>query len=168
RTGGGRPDMAGLRAKPGGESPGPAREAASGSVSGEALAAGVHPQSGRAAAAARNSRAGGQDRPACRSGGVERHLRGGLPRLLVRFRPGRSQHDALDALSVGLERKKVNWVLDADVADFFTKVDHKWLGEFLGHRIADERILRLIQKWLKAGVIEDGVWAECDEGTPQG
>jgi RNA-directed DNA polymerase len=84
------------------------------------------------------------------------------------FRPGRSQHDALDTLSVGLERKKVNWVLDADVADFFTKVDHEWLGKFLGHRIADERILRLIQKWLKAGVIEDGVWAECDEGTPQG
>ena len=84
------------------------------------------------------------------------------------FRPGRSQHDALDALSVGLERKKVNWVLDADLADFFTRLDHSWLEKFLGHRIADERILRHIQKWLKAGVIEDGVWTECDDGTPQG
>src|SRR5215470_2543813 len=84
------------------------------------------------------------------------------------FRPGPSQHDALDALSVGLERKKVNWVLDADVADFSPRLITEWLGKFLGHRIADERILRLIQKWLKAGVIEDEVWAECDEGTPQG
>src|SRR6266536_3237374 len=84
------------------------------------------------------------------------------------FRPGRSQHDALDALSVGLERKKVNWVLDADVADFFTRIDHTWLERFLEHRVADKRILRLIRKWLRAGVIEDGIWAECDEGTPQG
>jgi group II intron reverse transcriptase/maturase len=84
------------------------------------------------------------------------------------FRPGRSQHDALDALTVGIRRKKVNWVLDADVADFFTSLDHGWLGKFLEHRIGDKRVLRLIQKWLDAGVIEDGTWAECDEGTPQG
>ena len=84
------------------------------------------------------------------------------------FRPGRSQHDALDALTVGIKRRKVNWVLDADVADFFTKLDHAWLERFLEHRIADPRMLRLIQKWVKAGVIEDGTWAECDEGTPQG
>jgi len=84
------------------------------------------------------------------------------------FRPGRSQHDALDALAVGIERKKVNWVLDADVADFFTRLDHGWMGKFLEHRIGDKRVLRLIQQWLEAGVIEDGAWAECDEGTPQG
>jgi RNA-directed DNA polymerase len=84
------------------------------------------------------------------------------------FRPGRSQHNALDALTVGLKRRNVNWVLDADVADFFTKLDHAWLRQFLEHRIADPRVLRLIQKWLKAGVIEDGTWVECDEGTPQG
>jgi RNA-directed DNA polymerase len=84
------------------------------------------------------------------------------------FRPGRRQHDALDALAVGIMRKKVNWVLDADVADFFTSLDHGWLGRFLEHRIGDKRVLRLIQKWLDAGVIEDGAWAECDEGTPQG
>jgi len=84
------------------------------------------------------------------------------------FRPGRSQNDALDALSVGIMRKKVNWVLDLDVRSFFDKVDHKWLVQFVEHRIADQRIVRLIQKWLKAGVMEDGRWFETEEGTPQG
>jgi RNA-directed DNA polymerase len=84
------------------------------------------------------------------------------------FRPRRSQHDALDALAVGIKRKKVNWVLDADIRDFFTSLDHGWLGKFLEHRIGDKRVLRLIQRWLDAGVVEDEVWAECDEGTPQG
>ena len=84
------------------------------------------------------------------------------------FRPERSQHDALDALSVGIMRKKVNWVLDLDVRSFFDKVDHPWLVQFVEHRIADQRIVRLIQKWLKAGVMEDGRWFETEEGTPQG
>ena len=84
------------------------------------------------------------------------------------FRPGRSQHNALDALVVGLKRKKVNWVLDADIRDFFTSLDHGWLGRFLEHRIGDKRVLRLIQQWLDAGVVEDGSWAESKEGTPQG
>ena len=84
------------------------------------------------------------------------------------FRPGRNQHDALDALAVGLERRKVNWVLDADVADFFGSLDHGWLTKFLEHRIGDRRVLCLIQQWLDAGVIEGEVWAACDEGTPQG
>jgi len=84
------------------------------------------------------------------------------------FRPGRSPHHALDALTVGLKRKKVNWVLDADIRDFFTSLDHGWLTKFLEHRIADRRVLRIIQKWLRAGVVENGAWAECDEGTPQG
>jgi RNA-directed DNA polymerase len=84
------------------------------------------------------------------------------------FRPGRGPHDALDALVVGIERKKVNWVLDADLRDFFTSLDHSWLVRFLEHRIADTRVLRLIQKWLKAGVIEDGAWSASDEGSPQG
>jgi group II intron reverse transcriptase/maturase len=83
------------------------------------------------------------------------------------FRPGRGQHDALDALAVGIERKKVNWVLDADIRDFFTSVDRGWLERFLRHRIADERVLRLIGKWLAAGVMEEGVWSE-GAGTPQG
>ncbi len=84
------------------------------------------------------------------------------------FRPGRSPHDALDALSVGIERKKVNWVLDADISDFFTSLDHGWLEKFLEHRIADRRVLRLIRKWVNAGVIEDGEWSASDGGAPQG
>jgi RNA-directed DNA polymerase len=84
------------------------------------------------------------------------------------FRPGRSQHDALDALSVGIVRKKVNFVLDADISDFFTRLDQGWLERFLEHRIADKRVLRLIQKWLRAGVIEDGEWSKTEDGTAQG
>jgi RNA-directed DNA polymerase len=74
----------------------------------------------------------------------------------------------LDALAVGIERGRVRWVLDADIRDCFSSLDHSWLLKFLEHRIADKRVLRLIQRWLKAGVIEDGVWAETLEGTPQG
>jgi RNA-directed DNA polymerase len=84
------------------------------------------------------------------------------------FRPGRGPHDALDALAVGIRRRKVNWVLDADLRDFFTSLDHCWLEKFLEHRIADRRMLRLIRQWLKAGAIENGVWSEAVEGTPQG
>jgi RNA-directed DNA polymerase len=84
------------------------------------------------------------------------------------FRPGRSPHQALDGLTVGIKTKKVNWVLDADLADFFTTLDWGWLEKFLEHRIADKRVLRIIQKWLKAGIIENGSWAEYDAGTPQG
>lgn len=84
------------------------------------------------------------------------------------FRPGRSQHQALDALWVGLIRKKVNWVLDADIRDFFGSISHEWLGKFIEHRIADRRILRLIRKWLRAGVSEEGAWAKTEVGTPQG
>ena len=84
------------------------------------------------------------------------------------FRPGRSQHQALDALYVGIARKKVNWVLDADIRGFFDNVDTRWLLKFLQHRVADRRILRLIQKWLKAGVMEEGEWKETEMGTPQG
>jgi len=84
------------------------------------------------------------------------------------FRPGRSQHDALDALSVGIARKKVNWVLDLDIRAFFDKIDHAWMVKFVEHRVGDRRIVRLIQKWLKAGVREQGRWFEAEEGTPQG
>jgi RNA-directed DNA polymerase len=84
------------------------------------------------------------------------------------FRPGRSPHDALDALAAGIYKKKVNWVLDADIRDFFTSLDQGWLERFLGHRIADKRVLRLIGKWLGAGVIENGTWSKTPEGSPQG
>ena len=84
------------------------------------------------------------------------------------FRPGRGQHDALDALAVGILRRKVNWVLDADVRGFFDAIDHEWLVKFVKHRIGDRRILRLIQKWLNAGVMENGKWMQSEVGSPQG
>ena len=84
------------------------------------------------------------------------------------FRPARNQHQALDALWVGLMRKQVNWVLDADIRAFFDTMDHGWMMRFLEHRIADRRILRLIRKWLRAGVSEDGIWSKTEVGTPQG
>jgi RNA-directed DNA polymerase len=84
------------------------------------------------------------------------------------FRPGRSPHQALDALNVGLQRKRVNWVLDADIRGFYDNLSHEWLVKFLQHRIADRRVLRLIAKWLKAGVSEEGKWSETKVGTPQG
>ncbi|HZC36950.1 MAG TPA: group II intron reverse transcriptase/maturase [Chthoniobacterales bacterium] len=84
------------------------------------------------------------------------------------FRTGRSQHQALDALNVGISRKKVRWVLDADIRSFFDNLSREWLLKFLQHRVADRRILRLIQKWLDAGVMEEGEWKDTEMGTPQG
>jgi group II intron reverse transcriptase/maturase len=84
------------------------------------------------------------------------------------FRPGRSQHQALDALAVGLVRQRVSWVLDADIQGFFDTLDQQWLLRFVEHRIADPRVLRLIRKWLRAGVLEAGVWSDSERGTPQG
>jgi RNA-directed DNA polymerase len=84
------------------------------------------------------------------------------------FRPRRSQHHALDALWVGIMRKQVNWVLDADIRDFFGSIDHGWMVKFVEHRVADRRILRLVRKWLRAGVSEDGIWSKTEVGTPQG
>ncbi len=84
------------------------------------------------------------------------------------FRPGRSQHQALDALWVGIMRKKVNWILDADIRSFFDNLSHEWMVKFIEHRVADRRILRLIRKWLRAGVSEEGEWSKTEVGTPQG
>src|SRR5579875_99397 len=84
------------------------------------------------------------------------------------FRAGRSQHDALDALWVGIVRKKVNWVLDADIRGFFDGISHAWMVRFVEHRIAERRILHLIRKWLRAGVFEEGQWSRTEVGTPQG
>jgi RNA-directed DNA polymerase len=84
------------------------------------------------------------------------------------FRPGRSPHQALDALVVGITRKCVNWILDADIRAFFDNMDHEWVMKFVQHRVADPRILRLIRKWLRAGVSEEGEWSETKVGTPQG
>jgi RNA-directed DNA polymerase len=84
------------------------------------------------------------------------------------FRPGRGQHDALDTLAFGIKTRHVQWILDADIARFFDTISHEWLVKFIEHRIGDKRIVRLIQKWLKVGVLEEGVRIESEEGTPQG
>jgi RNA-directed DNA polymerase len=84
------------------------------------------------------------------------------------FRPGRGCHQALDALCVGIKTQKVNWILDADIRGFFDNIDHAWLLKFLEHRIADRRMLRLLKKWLRAGVSEEGKWSPTKVGTPQG
>src|SRR6516162_3261401 len=84
------------------------------------------------------------------------------------FRPGRGPHDALDALCVAIDQRKVNWIVDADIRDFFGSVSQEWLVRFLEHRIGDKRIIRLIQKWLRAGILEDGIVTVDDRGTGQG
>ena len=84
------------------------------------------------------------------------------------FRPRRGAHQAFDALAVGIARRKVNWVLDADIRGFFDNISHEWMVKFLQHRIADQRLLRLICKWLQAGVIEQDRWKPAEAGTPQG
>src|SRR6202030_3870879 len=84
------------------------------------------------------------------------------------FRPGRNQHDALDALIVGITSRKVNYIFDGDLRSFFDSVSQEWLVRFLKHRIADSRMIRLIQKWLKAGILDDGIVTVSDRGTGQG
>ena len=84
------------------------------------------------------------------------------------FRSGRNQHQALDALATAIMRKKVSWVLDADIRAFFDTIEHGWLVKFIEHRIGDSRMLRLVKKWLAAGILEEGKWSATEEGTPQG
>jgi RNA-directed DNA polymerase len=84
------------------------------------------------------------------------------------FRPGRNPHQALDALAVGIQTKHVNWLLDADIRGFFDNLSHEWALKFIEHRVGDRRIIRLIQKWLKAGVSEDGQWSNSNVGLRKG
>jgi RNA-directed DNA polymerase len=84
------------------------------------------------------------------------------------FRPGRGQHDALDALAVGITHTKVSWIVDADIRSFFDSMSHEWLIRFVEHRIGDPRLIRLIRKWLKAGVMNGAEWTSSDIGSPQG
>ena len=84
------------------------------------------------------------------------------------FRPGRGAHDALDALAFGIERRKVSWIIDADIRAYFETIPRNWLVKFLEHRVGDRRVIRLIRKWLDAGVMEDGSWTDTGAGTPQG
>jgi len=84
------------------------------------------------------------------------------------FRPGRGQHDALDALAVGIGDRAVRWILDADIKGFFDNISHEWMMRFVELRVGDRRVLRLIRGWLKAGVVEDGKRQPATKGTPQG
>ena len=160
--------MDGLRPGPRGQPRGPAPEAAQRCLPPEPVSALVHPESD------------GRQRPLGIATLEDKIVQRAVVEVLnavyevdfcgfsYGFRPGRKPHDALDALAVGIERKRVNWVLDADIRDFFGQLDHAWVEKFFEHRIADKRVLRLIAKWLKAGVIEDGEWQAVDEGAPQG
>ena len=124
----------------------------------------VQREDGRAAAAARDRSAGGQDPPTRRRRGSERFYEADFLGCSYGFQPGRGPQDALDALAVTIEDRKVNWVLDADFRDYFTSLDHAWMVKFLEHRIADKRVLCLIQKRLRSGMIEDGRWTASEEG----
>ena len=84
------------------------------------------------------------------------------------FRPKRNPHNALDALYMGLQARKINWVYDTDIQGFFDAIEHEWLVKFVEHRIGDKRVIRHIKKWLEAGVLEEDEWRQRDEGTPQG
>ena len=160
--------MDGLRPGPRGQPRGPAPEAVQRCLPPEPVSALVHPESD------------GRQRPLGIATLEDKIVQRAVVEVLnavyevdfcgfsYGFRPGRKPHDALDALAVGIERKRVNWVLDADIRDFFGQLDHAWVEKFFEHRIADKRVLRLIAKWLKAGVIEDGEWQAVDEGAPQG
>ena len=145
------------------------RPGPSGSVPGTAVTPDVHTEAGRPTAPAGGRRAGGQDRPTGDGRGAERDLRGRLPRVHLRVparaRPARC---AGCARRSGSPAKRVNFILDADIRSFFDEVSQEWLVRFLEHRIGDRRIIRLIQKWLKAGVLEDGVVTVSEKGTGQG
>src|SRR5215831_16118768 len=159
--------MAGLRERPRSSDREPARSGPSGSVSGATVTTSAYPEAGRLSAPFSDRCPRGQDRPKGDGSGAERDLEEEFLGFSYGFRPQHSQHDALDALVVGITRTKVNYILDADIRSFFDEVSQQWLVRFLEHRIGDRRIIRLIQKWLRAGVLEQGVVTVSDKGTGQ-
>ena len=140
-----------------------------GSVPGAAGSAGRDTQAGRRNTTARDRGAGGQDRPESGCGcDPDTDLRGGVSWLQLRVPTGAGAHDALDALAFGIERRKVSWIADADLRAYFDTIPRDWLIMFLEHCIGDRRVIRLIQKWLNAGVMDGGSWTDAGMGTPQG
>ena len=139
-----------------------------GVVSGSALAKSLYREDRWPATTVGRRGAGGQDCSTGRGDRSQSDYEVGFKGFSYEFRPGRNPHQALDALSVGIQTKRVNWVFDADIRRFFDHLNHEWLLKFVEHRVGDSRIFRLIEKWLKAGMSEDGRWSETRVGTPQG
>src|SRR3984893_1852696 len=137
-------------------------------VSSVAIAPEVHTEGRWQATAARHRSNRGQDCPGGGGGDPQPIYEAEFLGFSYGFRPGRGQHDALDALAYGIRARKINWILDSDIRSFFDTISPEWLVRFIEHRIGDRRIIRLIQKWLKAGVLEGDQWIETTEGTPQG
>ena len=155
--------------KSGGQPSGLIRTAGAGRIPGKTSAACLYRKSGRAEKTARCSGAGRQDRPALRGRGIERDLRSGLPGFFLRIPTGTKPASSAGRTGARNQWKKwVNWILDADLQSYFDTLQHEWLVKFLEHRIADRRVIRLIQKWLKAGVLEDGKRMVSEIGTVQG
>src|SRR5437899_12307412 len=163
-----RRDVGALRAGPRGEPRGLVRTAEARGVSSEAGQADVHPQGRRAAATAGHPHAGRQLVQRATVEVMNAIYETDFLGFSYGFRPGRNAHNALDVLDAGILTRKVNWVLDADIRGVFEAMNHEWLVKFVEHRIADRRVVRLIQKWLSAGVLEDGTRTWREEGTPQG
>ena len=169
-AGGGRDEVGKVRGGVGRAAARPAPPRANGGVPGAAGSAGEHPQAGRV----------GHDRSGSRQWEDKIVQKAVVDVVLTPiyeaeflgfsygFRPGRGAHDALDALAYGIEKRKVSWIVDADVRAYFDTISRDWLIRFVEHRIGDRRLIRLLRKWLNAGVMEDGTWADTGHGTPQG
>jgi RNA-directed DNA polymerase len=157
-----------LWTRPGGAIERPARADPSRGIPSAAITKNVDPEKRWKATTIGHRGVGRQSRTARGRDGSQPDLGRGLSGFSYGFRPGRNQHNALDALYVGITRRKVNWALDLDICAFFDRIDHAWMIKFVEHRTGDRRIVRLIQKWLKAGVMEQGRWIEAEQGTPQG
>ena len=166
---GGRGDVAGLRTGVGQETARPVATSPAGNVQGGAGATGEHPQ------------ADGGERPLGIAALEDKIVQRALVDVVLNpiyeeeflgfsygFRPGRGAHDALDALAYVIERRKVSWIVDCDIRKYFDEINRDCLKQFLEHRIGDRRILRLIGRWLAAGVMEDGHWSDTGKGSPQG
>ena len=160
--------MAGLPGRSGSSNCRPSRPGPSRNLSGAALAESIHTEKRWAATPVGDRGTEGQSRSAGHGHHPQPDLRGGLLGFSYGFRPGRGQHEALDALATAIQQREVNYILDADTRGFFDNLSKPRLLQFVEHRVADGRILRLIRKWLNAGVMEDGILSSMEASIPQG
>src|ERR1035441_3427817 len=160
--------MGGIRRRTGTTAERSARTGAPGQLPGAAVTADLSAETGRSAEADRHRGAGRQNRTAGGGDDPQCHIRGGFPGFQLRIPAGAEPSRRVGRAECGIVRKGVNWIVDADIRGFFDNMRHEWTMRFIQHRVADKRIHRLIQKWLKAGVSKDGEWSETTIGTPQG